>query len=747
MHRSTPLCIQIVLLGKSCHVPKFERPANSRGEGISEYRSKYKGRTTRSRSDSPHRKMRLAGLRSDQSRITQEPQFISKRKVPFYPPQISSSFRWEGHDPSQQSQEKSRPVTPPAVTPVLRASSVERVVTPLAPRDPVPPEGTTAPSQQLQAEEQAAQTSTTAADQQQQRLNGINHVLRKRAGLRSERQRNGRLSSEYQRQFMWKTPAANSPLLAAHEMLYSNNRAIPPFKSNPVIMESEYKRSFKGSPPPRPPRLRRDVEQHEVPQLDAENNTTPEKSKRNKKKKKEQRQSRKSSPEEEVTHRQQQEVRSPCALRDSSPKVMRKGKTEYRSNFLSPLQYSYRDGAWAKIKTAKEEVQELREKADAYRKRAGGTHFSRQHLNQILSDHNWMWEPSSGTSSSSSIESEACRSTSSTPIIEALDLARTGSIRGRSSPGPSASVAASRRSSPGDARLHEDPTLPVQRKLAWDEEEGLGDRDESEISQEELTVEKNEGNPKDKHGDMKERNERLQVLETESSSVVDGSGDSIIRGRLPTPKLRTMQTVQRTHHDRTTPATGGALLVSPPNIKHSSRRVRRSEPPLGKPHSPYKHIIVGSPQRPHSKAESGSLPHSSPAAGLTTVDPLPMREDAWSEEEAEDYSTNLRQPKPSQRQQSSHRHRAAVPPPANRIQGTMRNPEFQHNGNLGIFRPELFVFPEAESSCVSDNGKITSLILADISSHKQLVTVTSLFYVCLAVLVGTGIRSTCALMW
>ncbi|XP_016390335.1 nuclear protein MDM1-like isoform X2 [Sinocyclocheilus rhinocerous] len=666
-----------------------------RFKGISEYRNKYKGRTTRSRSDSPHRRMRLAGLRSDQSRITLEPQFISKRKVPFYPPQISSSFRWEGHDPALRGQEKSRPVTPPAVTPVLRACSAERVVTPLAPRDPVPPEGTAALSQQLQTEEEAAQTSTTAADQQQQRLNGINHVLRKRAGLRSEQQRNGRLSSEYQRQFMWKTPAADSPLLAAHEMLYSTNRAIPPFKSNPVIMESEYKRSFKGSPPPRPPRLRQDVEQHEVPQLDVDN-TTPEKSKGNKKKKKkkEQQQSRKSDPEEEVTHRQQQEVRSPCALRDPSPKVMRKGKTEYRSNFRSPLQYSYRDGAWVKIKTANEEVQELREKADAYRKRAWGTHFSRQHLNQILSDHNWMWEPSSGTSSSSSIESEACRSSSSTPIIEALDLARAGSVRGSSSPGPSASVAASRRSSPGDARLHEDPTLPVQRKLAWDEEEGLGERDE------------------------------LHALETESSSsVVDGSGDSINKGRLPTPKLRTMQTVQRTHHDRTTP--GGALLVSPPNIKHSSRRVRRSEPPLGKHHSPYKHIIDGSPQQPHSKAESRSLPRSSPAAGLTTVDPLPMREGAWSDEEAADYSTNPRQHKPSQKQQTSHRHKAAVPPPVNRIQGTMRNPEFQHNGNLGIFRPELFVFPEAESSCVSDNddkmSQISSRSAASCSMASELL--------------------------
>uniref|UniRef100_A0A8C2F2R2 Nuclear protein MDM1 n=1 Tax=Cyprinus carpio TaxID=7962 RepID=A0A8C2F2R2_CYPCA len=618
-----------------------------RFKGLSEYRNKYKGRTTRSRSDSP-----LAGLRSDQSRITREPQFTSKRKVPFYPPQISRSFRWEGHDPSPQRQEK-RPVSPPAFTPVLRprASSAERVATPLAPRDPVPPEGAAAPSQQLQAEAQAAQTSTPAADQQQQ--NGINHVLRKRAGLRSERQRNGHLSSEYQRQFMWKTPVVDSPLLTAHEMLYSNNRAIPPFKSNPVIMESEYKRSFKGSPPSRPPRLRRDVEQYEVPQLDAEN-TTPEKSKGNKKKKKKERQqSRKSSPKEEVTHRQQQEVRSPCALRDPSPKVMRKVKTEYKSNFRSPLQYSYRDGAWVKIKTAKEEVQELREKAEAYRKRAWGTHFSRQHLNQILSEHNWMWEPSSDTSFSSSTESEACRSTSSSPIIEALDLARAGSVRGSSSPGPSASVAAC-RSSPGKVGIHEVPTLPVQRKLAWDEEEGLGERHESKISQEELKVEKNEG---------------LQVLETESSSAVDGSGDSINRGRLPTPKLRTMQTVQRTHHDRTTPATDFKLYCI-------------------------------------AKAESGSLPHSSPAAGLTTVDPLPMREDACSEE---DYSASPRQPKPLQKQQTSHRHNAAVPPPANRIQGTLRNPEFQHNGNLGIFRPELFVHPEAESSCVLDDDKMSQI--------------------------------------
>lgn len=370
----------------------------------------------------------------------------------------------------------------------------------------------------------------------------------------------------------------------------------------------------------------------------------------------------------------QQEVKSPHNLKDPSPKVMRKGKTEYRSNFRSPLQYSYKDGAWLKIKSAKEEgcdgfhewyheVKELRERAEAYKKRAWGTHFSRQHLNQILSDQNWMWEPSSGTSSSS-IESEACRSTSH--IIEALDLARAGSVRESSSPGNSASVVVSRRSSPGEVGLPEEPTLPVQRKLAWDEEEQLGEREE--IVQDRLTDK--EGKTRNENG--MERNERLNSLESESlSSAEEGSEASVNGGRLPTPKLKTMQTVQRTHHDRTTPSIDFNL-----------------------------HYIA--------KAANGSLPRSSPVAGLTTVDLLPMREDVWSDEEVTDYRS-LKPPKPSRKQQSSQRHKANAAPPANRIQGTMRNAEFQHNGNLGIFRPELFVLPQSDSALSDNDDKMSQI--------------------------------------
>lgn len=47
-----------------------------------------------------------------------------------------------------------------------------------------------------------------------------------------------------------------------------------------------------------------------------------------------------------------------------------------------------------------------------------------------------------------------------------------------SSPGPSASAATSRRSSTGETSHADGPTLPVQRKLAWDEEAGHGERTE-----------------------------------------------------------------------------------------------------------------------------------------------------------------------------------------------------------------------------------------------------------------------------
>ncbi|XP_036433433.1 nuclear protein MDM1 isoform X2 [Colossoma macropomum] len=677
-----------------------------RFKGISEYQNKYRTRPRRVKSASPQRRMRLAGVRSDQLGISREPQFQSKRRVPFYSPQVPTSLQWGNSAVSQRQQDLTRPGSPPAVVHVARTSSAEKIETPLAPRVSKP---SRAPKT-IQHQEEVQSAPSADQEKQEHPSNGINHALKKKAGLRSERQRNGRQSSEYQRQFLWKTPVAESPLLAAQQMLYSSNKSIPPFKSNPVEMESEYKRSFKGSPPLRPPRLRRDMELNEVPQFQREN-ISPEKSKR--KKRREQRLSKKSRPKEE-THPEpqplQQEVRAACEQKDVSPKVMRKMKTEYTSNFRSPLQYCYRDGAWVRSRAVGEEVCDLREKAEAYRRRAWGTHFSRQHLSQILSEQNCLWEASSASSSSTLTEQDS--QSPNSPIIEALDLARVDSVRESSSPGASVSLSTSRRSSFEGVGLSNGPTLPVQRKLAWEEEAHPCERGVAEIKQQREESPIQQPKESDEEEDMNEhsedKREKVRVPEREPSSPSVGSRCFTDEGRLPTPTLKTMLTAQRTHHDRTTPTTGGAMLVSPPKTKNSSRTSRRSEAPLGKAHSPYKHLNHSSPPRAHSKAENGSLPRSSPAAGMATVDPLPLREDTWAEDSPEPFSKpkTVRTP---QKRAISARLIANSSPHANRIQGTLRNPEFQHNGNLGLHRPDQFVFPSSDSGVSDDDDRLSQI--------------------------------------
>ena len=80
--------------------------------------------------------------------------------------------------------------------------------------------------------------------------------------------------------------------------------------------------------------------------------------------------------------------------------------------------------------------------------------------------------------------------------------------------------------------------------------------------------------------------------------------------------------------------------------------------------------------------EERNQPQSSPAAGVTTVDPLPLREDSWSGETSpENHPDPPPEAKASRKRTTSGQPDAAVPAPVNRIQGTLRDPEFQHNGN------------------------------------------------------------------
>ncbi|KAJ4924845.1 hypothetical protein JOQ06_003795 [Pogonophryne albipinna] len=206
------------------------------------------------------------------------------------------------------------------------------------------------------------------------------------------------------------------------------------------------------------------------------------------------------------------------------------------------------------------QVEELRQQAMSYRRRAWGSNFCRDHLSQLLSNHNALWE--------------AASSCSYPP-----------------SPHP----------------LTSDPPSPVEAL---------------ELNREE--------------------------------------------GRLPTPRLKIRPT-QRTHHDLTTPATGGAILVG---------KMKRGD------------------ESSANKQRCGSS--VSMAAGAeTTVAMQITPKEAWSEHNSAHSKTSASSPdnkptvspasKPIRMKQTSLP--PVAPPPQHCIQGTLRTADFQHNGDLGLRRP------------------------------------------------------------
>ncbi|XP_031414599.1 nuclear protein MDM1 isoform X2 [Clupea harengus] len=683
-------------------------------KGISEYRNQYRGPKARSRSASPHRRMLLAGMRSAHQGISREPQFLSRRKIPTHPPQVSRSMHWDQLS-GLSCQEPIPPFRPAAGGTVGKEPTAVAVAeipeTPVAPRGPRPPE------EQSQLQPQPHIPSPSPTDQRPEPpMNGVQHVLMRKAGLRSDRPRprGRRHNSEYQRQFEWKDRVANSPLLAADQSLEAVTRqpgdgsrealhsstVLPMHGSNTVPFESEYSRNFKGSPPPRPPRLRRDIEQNEVPLFQRENVPPENTSKAKRKKRKEQHLDRKhKNSKEEVAQGQPSGTKQEAASLNPQqtvdpPSGCRKMKSEYNARFRSPLQYQYEDGAWVKASDAADEVRELREKAEMYRRRAWGTHFSRYHLNQILSDQNHLWEASTASGSTPQESSgSAC-----SPTIEALDLARVGS--------GASSASSARSAGQWSTRGQPDaPTGPELPKQAW------GDREEPERKKKEADLaERTDQLDRDEQREEEEEEERENREQGDDggggAQELEGSSNFRVAGRLPTPKLRTLPLAQRTHHDRTTPAAGGAILVSPPRVR-ASMRERPPPSPQGKPRSPQRLLGHLSPARAPFKAEEARLTRSPPTAGLTTTDPLPLRQDAWyGMGVAEEPPKRLPAPRSSRKRAPSAQ---ALELPVNRIQGMLRDPEFQHNGNLGLHRPGLFVYPSSDSALSDDDGRMSQI--------------------------------------
>ncbi|XP_053438967.1 nuclear protein MDM1 isoform X5 [Nycticebus coucang] len=627
-----------------------------RFKGLSEYQRNFlwkKSYLSESCNSSVGRKYPWAGLRSDQLGITKEPSFISKRRVPYHDPQISKSLNWNG-----AISEKDEPLE------TLKSQEAEQ-------------KGVT--QERVLSLEASRVPKRTRSHSMDSRAEGTSDVL------------------ENNENVITNHAPDNEQVELEHSTKVHSENVDNGFKGNSVIHETEYKRNFKGLSPVKEPKLRNAL--RENGNLET------------------------ISPEKKCDKRDDPiQLEAEMELKDSNQpkkkvtpwKHQRLGKvnSEYRAKFLSPAQYLYKAGVWTCVKENMPnqgslnavwyaEVKELREKAEFYRKRVQGTHFSRDHLNQILSDNNCCWDVSSTTSSERTISSN----------IRALDLAGGTTSHKILQKCPPTKLEEKR------PFLEEEPqkipmeklgtsgvsTAPVRRRLAWDAENGREDLQRQPREEEE----EEEDGERDKPvaaGELEELGTPEHSKEDEIKEGSDSSSVSSGKGRLPTPKLRELGGIQRTHHDLTTPAVGGAVLVSPSKVKspapEQKKRISSQD-------------CLETPKNDFTKKESRAISLlTSPAAGIKTVDPLPLREDSEANipkfaEATLPISTILEYPTNTPGQLPSPPHASSYWHPSRRIQGSLRNPEFQHN--VGKARINNFQLPQHDAFNDEDEDRLSEI--------------------------------------
>ncbi|NWY23806.1 MDM1 protein, partial [Pheucticus melanocephalus] len=175
-------------------------------------------------SPSQQQKSLWAGLRSDQFGITREPKFISKRRVPYRNPQISKSLEWPAdcdlndqleteaaelhtdHNNDNGNQEKlETPEGPrlPAKVQSHVADSGGEIALALAENN-MKKSPSEAPPKQNEA-------FSSSKKESEKMGNGFHRALQRKADVNIPR------NSEYQSQFVWKSPHEKSPILAAEQ--------------------------------------------------------------------------------------------------------------------------------------------------------------------------------------------------------------------------------------------------------------------------------------------------------------------------------------------------------------------------------------------------------------------------------------------------------------------------------------------------------------------------------------------------
>ncbi|XP_031962581.1 nuclear protein MDM1 isoform X5 [Corvus moneduloides] len=609
--------------------------------GLSEYKRNFKWRSPEFGSPSQQQKSLWAGLRSDQFGITREPKFISKRRVPYHNPQISKSLEWTADCDLSDPLE-----TEDAELHTDHNNNnvnQEKLETPEGPRLP--------PKVQSHVVDSSGETALALAENNMTK-SPSEAPPNQNETFSSPKKQPEKMGNGFHRALQRKAD------------IY-----IPPLKTFP--RNSEYRSQFVWKSP------------HEKsPILAAEQlicNT------------------KKSVPL----------VKSPAITSEAAYERNSKG-----SPLKSPQE---RGGSEEKELLASQntlnsmwyvEVRELRERAKAYRQRVEGTHFSRYHFNQILSDNNSLWDVSSTSSSEEGISNN----------IRALDLA--GVSEKEAAPSPEVLQQPGSRQQPHQDSTKKDMsnalTVPVKRRLVWDEQEGTEERGNQQSTEEKeeenpdeqaaVMAQQLEENSKNAKEDKKAEGENALVLNT-SAAVSDSSVSSRRGSRRPTPKPRALGGTPRAHHDRTTPAVGGTVLVSAPKFKSSSSPQRKRN-------------LAANPSKkrsfqPDVKMEATSH-FNSPPAGLGTVDPLPLRQDQWPPNRVGDEQVPLVS---AQQEQSSatsvltSAKSCSVPcwSPSHRIQGTLKDPEFQHNGNLGNPKMKTFQLPLRERNRNDEDDRLSQI--------------------------------------
>ncbi|NXQ96045.1 MDM1 protein, partial [Sagittarius serpentarius] len=164
--------------------------------------------------------------------ITREPNFISKRRVPYHNPQISKSFEWTADCDLNDPLETEALRTAELHTDHNNDVNQEKIETPEGPRLPpkvwshsVDSRGETAvalaennmkrsPSEATPNQNEALSSPTKELEKMD---NGLQRVLQRKAGMNISHLNTFPRNSEYQSQFVWKSPHEKSPILAAEQ--------------------------------------------------------------------------------------------------------------------------------------------------------------------------------------------------------------------------------------------------------------------------------------------------------------------------------------------------------------------------------------------------------------------------------------------------------------------------------------------------------------------------------------------------